>query len=192
MSGYIYITGHGADPALDEHINDPLFTDVPTLGACMPNIRRAVSLGDWIFVISGKRPIVQQYIVGGLRVAEKIDALAALERFPQNRLRILNNGKLAGNIIVDEKGNRSPLDTHRSDTFEKRIKNYIVGSESVSITEKKEVERSRDETLPLLSELAGKPGANRVIDAIGRLRKLDDMQTEKLLGWLKGIKSPPS
>lgn len=35
MKGYVYITGTGADPAGLDNISDPLFGEMPTLGACM-------------------------------------------------------------------------------------------------------------------------------------------------------------
>jgi hypothetical protein len=94
MKGYIYITGNGADPALRDNLNDPLFSKIPTLGACMPNIRRLVTRGDFIFVVSGRTPAVQQYVVGGFRVEERISALAAYDRFPENRLSLDHDGQL--------------------------------------------------------------------------------------------------
>ena len=81
MKGYIYITGTGADPGLYNNLDDPLFGDPPTLGACMTNLRQFVDIGDYLFVVSGRAPAGQQYIIGGMRVAEKIDALAAHDAF---------------------------------------------------------------------------------------------------------------
>ncbi len=86
MKGYIYITGTGVDPALRGGLADPTFGEVPTLGPCMPNIRRCVSKEDWIFTVSGRVPGFQQYLIGGLQVAEKIHASQAYARLPQNRL----------------------------------------------------------------------------------------------------------
>src|ERR1700741_4700358 len=97
VKGYIYITGQGADPAAHQNLNDPLFAKVPTLGACMPNIRRVVQLGDYIFVVSGRISTVEQYVIGGMRVDEKIDALAAYRRFPENRLHVNDQGQVWGN-----------------------------------------------------------------------------------------------
>nr|WP_137117912.1 hypothetical protein [Azospirillum argentinense] len=193
MKGYIYITGQGADPAHNNAMKDPLFIRVPTLGACMPNIRRNVSMGDWIFVVSGKTEGVQQYVVGGLRVEEKISALAAYERFPENRLMRGEDGRLVGNIIVQPDGTQHPLDTHKADSFESRIRNYIVGSEAVALTTEQEVRRGRAETLRKLAEIVGRQGGNRVVDLLGRgARRLNEGQVGSLLDWLHDIKSAPA
>lgn len=188
MKGYIYITGTGADPGLHNNLDDPLFGDPPTLGACMTNIREFVDPGDYIFVVSGKTPSVQQYIIGGMRVAEKIDALAAHGRFPQNRLHIGDDGLVKGNIIVDERGKQHPLDHHEPETFEKRIRNYIVGDQSAALLTPAEVELGREQSLRKLSEMFERQG-NRAIDIIGRHRRLDENRVNGLMDWLRGIKA---
>ena len=188
MKGYIYITSNGTDPGLYNNLNDPLFGKVPTLGACMPNIRRLVTKGDYIFVVSGKAPGVQQYVVGGMRVEEKISALAAHARFPQNRLKLGSNG-LEGNIIVRADGTQHELDGHDADTFESRIENFIVGSHGISLSEPAEIERGRVETLGKLSEILHRPRANRVIDILGRWSRLEERQIADILDWLAGIKT---
>ena len=86
LKGYIYVSGTGTDPAERRNLNDPRFRKTPSLGACVPNIRRLVLPGDHIFVVSGMTPGVQQYVVGGFEVAEKISALAAYKRFPEAKL----------------------------------------------------------------------------------------------------------
>ncbi len=68
----------GADPAQGWVMTDPIFGPVPTLGACMPNVRRVVERGDYIFVVSGQAVGVKQYIVGGFEVDKKINALNLL------------------------------------------------------------------------------------------------------------------
>jgi hypothetical protein len=186
--GYIYITGTGADPGLHNNLDDPLFGDPPTLGACMTNIRQFVDPGDYIFVVSGSVPAAAQYIIGGLRVAEKIDHLAAYGRFPQNRLRRDENGFVRGNIIVDPKGKQHPLDDHSPDTFDKRIKNFIVGDEAAALQTQREVALGRERTLRKLSDMFNKAG-NRPIDIMGRTRRLDEQQVHGLMDWLRGIKS---
>jgi len=188
VKGYVYITGDGADPNAGKSLGDPLFSKTPTLGACMPNIRRLVGRGDWIFVVSSKIPAVQQYVVGGLRVEEKIDALAAYERFPENRLRKEADGTVSGNVIVSASGIQHPLDHHSPDTFENRIKNFIVGSDAIAMATEREVALARDQTLPKLSELLGKRG-NRVIDVMSRWSKLEEQQVKSMLDWLQGIKA---
>ncbi len=189
MKGYIYITGTGTDPALKGNFNDPVFRHIPTLGACMPNIRRFVSKGDWIFVISGKIKSAQQYVVGGLRVSEKIDALSAYTRFPDNRLRIDDNGILHGNVIVAKNGKQHPLDTHDPASFDQRVKNFIVGDKAIEIDTEKAVARCREETLSQLSSIMGRPGSNSLQSAIGRCSKLDAPQIERMLDWLSDIKA---
>lgn len=189
MKGYIYISGTGTDPGARKNMNDPiLFSKTPTLGACMPNIRRLVLPGDFIFVVSGMVPAVQQYVVGGMEVAERIDALAAYKRFPENHLRIGDSGLLEGNVIIDARGNQHSLDNHESNTFEERIKNFIVGTNPIALETDREVSAGREQTLPKLSELLGKRG-NRVVDVMSRWAKLDQAQVQDMVSWLQGIKS---
>lgn len=189
MKGYIYITGTGTDPGRFGNLNDPIFARKPTLGACMPNIRRLVTKGDYVFVVSGAVTGVQQYVVGGFQVEEKITALAAYERFPENRLQLDEAGLLQGNIIVDKDGNKHPLDGHSVDTFESRIQQYLVGSKPVHLSKPSQVEAGRAQTLDQLSTILQRPKANRVIDVMGRWAKLDERQIGQTLDWLRGIKA---
>jgi hypothetical protein len=189
VKGYIYITGQGADPAEHNNLNDPLlFTKTPTLGACMPNIRRVVELGDYIFVVSGKVSTVQQYVIGGMRVADKIDALAAYRRFPENRLHHNANGQVWGNVIVNNRGRQHPLDHHPATTFEDRVKNFIVGADPVVLENEREVALGRSQSLEKLSNIIGKRG-NRIIDVMSRWSKLSEHQVQEMLAWLQGIKT---
>ncbi|WP_370155401.1 hypothetical protein [Ferrovibrio sp.] len=189
MKGYIYITGKGADPGLFNNLNDPiLFAKTPTLGACMPNIRRLVTKGDFVFVVSGKTARVQQYVVGGFKVNEKISALAAFRRFPENRLEMGENG-LQGNVVVDGAGKKHQLDHHSPDTFEKRIENYLVGTDGIALETPREVELGRQQTLSKLSQILNRPRGNRVIDVMSRWSKLDEKQVNDMLDWLRGIKT---
>jgi len=189
MKGYIYITGMGIDPGKGHFLNDPIFSDNGFLGACMPNIRRHVETGDHIFVVSGKSPGVNQYVIGGIEVAEKIDALAAYQRFPENRLNMDNDGNLIGNIIVDSTGEQHPLDRHSKASFGERVQNYIVGRNPVSLTNPASIEKARNQTLNKLQELFDKPG-NRAVDIIGRgARKLTEQNVRDLRDWLDNLKS---
>ncbi len=192
MKGYIYISSTNADPERNRNLNDPIFRKSPSLGGCMPPIRRLVVPGDYVFVVSGTTKGVQQYVVGGFQVAEKIDALAAYNRFPENRLQLNAEGKVVGNVLVDGNGKQHPLDTHSPDNFESRIKNYLVGINPVALETPAEVARGRDQTLDRLSSILEKRRANRVIDVMGRWAKLDASQIEKTLDWLKGIKAQPA
>ncbi len=187
MKGYIYITGTGTDPGLRNNLNDPIFGKDPSLGACMPNIRRFVEKGDYIFVVSGSATGVQQYVVGGMEVADRISASDAYQRFPQNRLHVGSDGLLKGNVIVDAKGNQHSLDRHDPATFENRVKNFIVGTKAVSLDTPREVEIGRQQSLNKLGEMFGKPG-NRAVDIFGRWSKLDATQVHDVVNWLENIK----
>lgn len=184
MSGYIYTSYAGADPSKGWIMSDPILTRTPTLGACVPNIRRAVKVGDWIFSVSGRVPGVQQLVVGGFRVAEKIDQLTAYDRFPENRLR-KEGGQLVGNVIVLADGSQHPDDRHTN--FENRIANYIVGEKPILLDTPEEIARGRAETLAKLSGVFGREG-NRVFDIIGRFRKMNDEQVGEMRHWLEEIK----
>jgi hypothetical protein len=182
MKGYIYTMYEGADPGRGWVMNDPIFTPQPTLGACVPNIRRAVEVGDYVFAISGRVKAAKQFVVGGFKVAEKIAALAAFGRFPGYRLRELNGGQVYGNVIITPEGNQHHLDHHSN--FERRLENYIVGSDPVFLTNESEYDRSREETVTILQEIFKKSG-DRIFDIIGRQRRMDEAQVGKILDWLE-------
>jgi len=183
MKGYVYTMYAGADPAHHWTLNDPIFGKAPTLGACVPHIRRAVSVGDHIFVVSGHIPGVKQFLVGGFEVAEKISALAAFKRFPENRLR-KEGEQVLGNIIVNGRGEHHPLDEH--DNFKRRIENYIVGRDPLELTSSLQIKAAREGTMDLLSEVFDKKG-KKPFDVIGRHRKLDEHQVEQMRDWLRNL-----
>jgi hypothetical protein len=183
--GYIFITSTGYDPEKGKAINDPYLGDVPTLGACMPKVRRAVVPGDQIFVVTGSVPGIPQYVISGFEVAEKIHASEAFARFPQLRLHIDRSGNPRGNIIIDEFGNQSELDNH--DGFERRVENYVVGANPLIISESSEIERARAETMSVLRSITGKEGL-KPIEVIGRCSRLDESQIGELLKWLMAVK----
>jgi hypothetical protein len=70
---------------------------------------RFVAPGDHIFVISGKVPNTDQYLIGGFRVRDKVSAEEAYRRLPHNRL-----GVVRGNINVDDQDHQHPLDIQAS------------------------------------------------------------------------------
>lgn len=187
MPSYIYISSTGTDPGSGKRLTDPLFGPVPTLGACIPNLRRLVTKGDWVFVVSGRRSTLPQYIIGGLRVSEKIAALEAYQRFPENRMRVEPDGTVQGNIPIDAEGRQHALDNHSSAGFDRRIEAYLVGDLSVQLASEPEVQLGRERTLPFLSQVKGRP-ANRVFDLIGRASKLTPEDVEKTLRWFEEIK----
>lgn len=184
MKGYIYRLHAGADPAKGWIYNDPIFGTPPTLGACVPNIRRVVERGDWIFCISGRVAKYQPYVVGGFQVQAKIDALQAFKMLPQYRLERAEDGQVLGNIIVNSKGEHHKLDHH--DGFKKRIENYLVGGKMLYVSDPKSIEKARAETLPTLSAVFNKQG-NRDFDIVPRHRKMDEDQINRLVEWLEPL-----
>jgi len=185
MKGYIYTMFQGADPGTGWVMTDPIYTPIPTLGACMPNIRRAVETGDYIFSISGRVDGTNQYIVGGFQVADKINALMAYSKFPQNRMKQMNDGSLRGNIIVDKDGNKLDIDYHSN--HKKRIENYIIGKNEVVISKPDEIKRGRKETLPMLNNLFNTK-EDSVYRVVSRWRKLNEQQIHDLISWMNSIK----
>lgn len=187
MKGYIYTMFKGADPGAGWNMTDPIFGKIPTLGACMPNIRRLVERGDHIFTISGQVAGVSQYIVGGLEVDEKISALAAYKRLPANRQKEMSDGSLMGNIIVNENGRQTATDYHSN--FEKRIENYVVGTNPIVIESPQEVEIARVKTPDILADVFGVKKSEKVSGMIGRWRRLDGTQIELLRERILEIKN---
>jgi len=181
VKGYVYTMYEGADPGVGWELNDPIFRPVPTLGACMPNLRRQLQIGDSIFVVSGRVVGLQQFIVGGFRVEEKIDALAAFARFPFYRMVARRDGAVSGNVIVQEDGTQSPLDAHAN--FIRRVDNYIVGTDAREINAPDAVGEARAETIPFLNQLFDRNG-DRVFDIIGRQRRLNEEQIAAMNDWL--------
>ena len=186
MSSQIYTMYAGADPSQGWVMNDPIFGKRPTLGSCVPNIRRNVQVGDWIFFVSGRVKADRQYVVGGFQVEEKINQMVARDRFPELIVRRDESGHVLGNIIVNADGTQNAEDNHAN--FERRLENYLVGGASVELNTPKEFEQSRAETLAILSRLFGKEG-NRPFDIIGRGRSMDNGQVGEMRSWLEAIKS---
>jgi hypothetical protein len=136
--------------------------------------------------VSGRSPGVQQYVVGGFKVEDKIDALAAFDRFPDNRLKVADSGKVTGNVIVDEAGNHNPLDYHGS--FERRIENYIVGRDPIFLAKDSEIDCGRVESLPALKRIF-RTNAQSMFDVISRWRRMEEGQVQELLDFLQRMKS---
>jgi hypothetical protein len=86
---------------------------------------------------------------------------------------------------VNPDGSQHPEDKHTN--FERRLENYIVGSESIMLDNPGEIERGRAETVTTLSRIFDRQG-NRVFDIIGRSRKMDAQQVDELRGWLESLK----
>jgi hypothetical protein len=183
--GKIFVTRSGYDPTKGRKIKDPYLGPNPSLGACRPDIREQLNKGDHIFVVTGKVPGFDQVVLGGFEIAEKITAMEAYERIPEQRLRMLD-GELDGNIIVNAEGKQHELDYH--DQFERRIKNYVVGVNPIALLTPEEVEEGRRRTLDILREVLGRKG-NSIRELMGRHRNLAEEQINKLRSLLDEVKS---
>lgn len=188
MKGYIFVSP-GSDPGAGRPLADPIFARVTTMGMCRPDLRGQVRKGDSMFVLSGKIEGVQQYLIGGLSVGQHLDALAALAKFPDNKLKKLEDGTKTGNIIVTATGERDPLDHHSVKSFEQRIKNFIIAEQAIYVEAEKEVELARKRTLDILRRVFDKPKAESVHKLIYRGRVLDEKQIAMLVEALESIKS---
>jgi hypothetical protein len=186
MVGKIFITRSGYDPQVGKHIKDPYLGPRPTLGACRPDVRRLLQVGDHIFVISGRVPDVNQFVMGGFEIASKIPATEAYHAFPELRLRRLKDGQLTGNIIVNSRGEQHALDDH--DSFGERIKNYVVGTNLISVTRPEEIAEGRRQTVEALCDILHKTGKTPV-ELVGRWgTKLTEEQIIQLRDWMKALK----
>ena len=186
MIGKIFITRSGYDPQVGKHVKDPYLGTCPTMGACRPDIRRQLQQGDHIFTISGKVPGVNQFVMGGFEIADKITAGTAYTLFPDQRLRQREDGQLTGNIIVDANGKQHDLDDH--DSFGGRVENYVVGTNPISIVSLEEIDRGRSQTLEVLCDILQKTGASPFA-VVGRSgAKLDEKQVLQLREWLRSLK----
>ena len=187
MTGKIFITRSGYDPQLGKHVKDPYLGPRPTLGACRPDVRRRLQKGDHLFFISGKVPGAPQYVMAGFEIDSKIDMTEAYTKFPDLRLHKLDDGQLTGNIIVDAQGHQHKLDDHRG--FERRIKDYVVGTNLLSLVSDEEIAKGRSETLEALQDILHKKG-NSVIAIVGRWgSNLTEEQIIQLRDWLQSLKA---
>lgn len=188
MIGKIFITSSGYDPQLGKHVKDPYLGPQASLGACRPDVRRQVTAGDHLFVISGKLPNVRQFVMGGFKVAQKIDAVQAYEQFPDQRLRLRDDGQLTGNVVVDASGAQHELDTHDPATFATRTPNYIVGADCIYLVDPEEIALGREQTLDVLREIFKKNGGSP-FEIVGHYgSKLTEDQVMELRKWLLSLK----
>lgn len=185
MKGKIFVTSSGYDPDKGKHVKDPYLGPQPTLGACRPDIRETLQKGDQIFVVSGKIATSDQYVIGGFEIDEKISAIEAYHRFPDLRLRKLDDGQITGNVIVTADGTQHDLDRHKS--FGRRIENYVVGKNPVVLSTPAEVAEGRRLTLEILRDVMEKKG-DSIRAIIGRCSNLTEKQIEKLRAHLDAVK----
>jgi hypothetical protein len=185
MIGKIFITSTGYDPDKGKDVKDPYLGPRPTLGACRPDIRKNLQKGDQIFVVSGKIATVNQYVIGGFEIEEKISAVEAYLRFPERRLSRGEDGQITGNVIVDANGKQHKLDHHKD--FDRRIENYVVGKNPIVLSTAAEVAEGRRLTLEILQDVFQKKG-DSVWKIIGRCSNLTETQVEKLRAHLDAVK----
>jgi len=187
MVGKIFITRTGYDPQVGKHVKDPYLDGTKaTLGACRPDVRKKLVLGDHIFVISGKVTGFLQFVMCGFEIAAKISAMEAFRAFPDLRLRQLEDGQLTGNVIVDANGQRHQLDDHK--TFASRVNNYVVGTNVLALQTDEEITAGREQTLDVLQEVLRRSG-NSPIEVVGRWgADLTEEQIEQLRKWLDELK----
>jgi len=190
MSSYIFVSP-GSDPGMNRPLVDPVLRAGarPTMGTCRPDLRRLVSLGGQIFVVSGSLgKNVQQYVIGGLEIKDKLSSqLAAYDKYPEHRLRFDESGRRLGNIIVTADGQHHPDDDHNN--FDTRIQNYLIGTNPVVLETEREVALGREHSVDILARVFDRPGATRVREVIGRMRKLTDDQAGRLREALLQLKS---
>lgn len=189
MIGKIFITRSGYDPKRGKHVKDPYLEGEPKFGACRPDIRKKLEVDDFIFPISGKVKGINQYVMAAFQVARKMHAREAYNAFPEQRLRRLPDGQITGNVVIDARGAKSRLDTHKRETFRDRLPNYIVGKSLIVLSSDEEVERGRRETLEVLQEIVKKKG-NSPKDVVGRFgTTLDEKQAIQLRDWMQKLKT---
>ena len=186
MVGKIYITRHGYDPQKGGYIKDPYLDGCPTMGACRPDIRKSLNVGDTIFVVSGGVPGFKQFLMGCFDIREKITMQEAYKRFPEQRLHRRDDGQLAGNVIIDAEGRQHELDNHSN--FAGRLADYIVGGNEIILRGDEEIKAGRDQTMDVLRDVFNKAGS-KPFDIFGRAApRLKADQVDKLKNWLESIK----
>jgi hypothetical protein len=190
MVGKIFITRSGYDPQLGKHVKDPYLGETPSLGACRPDLRRQLAAGDHVFVISGKVPDANQFVMGGFEVRSKIDAREAWRLFPEQRLRRREDGQLTGNIIVNSRGKQHRLDDHEA--FEGRTGNYVVGENLIALVTPGEIARGREQTVEVLRDILHRGGRSpwQVVGHWGTA--LNEDQVLRLREWLLSIRKASS
>jgi hypothetical protein len=144
--------------------------------------------GDHIFVISGKIPQIDQFIMGGFEIEAKIDVNDAYRLFPEQRLGLLPDGQLTGNVIVDATGRQHELDNHKSKSFDRRIKNYVIGTNLLALSTPQEIVAGRSQTLEVLRQVLQKEGKSPrdIVTRFGT--SLSERQVLQLREWLAALK----
>ena len=187
MIGKIFVTSSGYDPEKGKDVKDPYLGPTPSLGACRPDIRRQLQTGDHIFVVSGKVPGVNQFVIGGFEIAEKISPIEAYRRFPEQRLKMGDGDQVTGNVVVNAAGKQHKLDHHKKETFARRIENYVVGCKPIALVTPEEIAEGRRRTLDILRDVFGVEG-DSIRELMGRNRNMTEKQVRKLREHMDALK----
>jgi hypothetical protein len=124
--------------------------------------------------------------MAGFEIEAKIDVNDTYRLFPEQRLRMLPDGQLTGNIIVDAAGRQHELDDHKN--FDKRIKNYVIGTNLLALCTPPEIAAGREQTLEVLRQILQKDGKSPK-DVVGRWgTSLNEAQILQLRDWLAELK----
>jgi hypothetical protein len=90
-------------------------------------------------------------------------------------------------VIVNAEGEQHELDHHDKDTFDRRIDNYLVGTNPIALLTPEEIAVGRLWTLEILQDVFGKKG-NSVREIIGRASNMTEKQVYRLRTVLEAMK----
>jgi hypothetical protein len=186
LKGYIYIIETGVDPALYSDLADPTFGRPPTLGPRVPTVSvpRRLDIhrkrqGSRISTIRSRR-------APGKRKGPRLGSLCA----PAAKKVSARQGR-QGERRYHCPGRRHArsLGLALVEGFGKRAGIFIIGSHAITLATPKEVEFGRPETFSILSRVPHRPTAERVIDVMSRMLKLEERQVQNMLKWLGDLKA---
>ena len=195
VQGYLYIasafqslkqSGCTVGGELD---NDPHIWRKPyTWGICRPDIRNAVSEGDYIFFVLGKKANLPQMIFAYIKVGEVLTHQQAFHRRELKSKRMIGNKKTEGNIIVNSDGSYNGNDYKiHFKNFDEIKKKYVIADmiHSKVITTQEIVSKAQD-FVSFLNKLLDKDGDSpyKIISQKG-IWGLKEEQVKQLIGWLK-------
>jgi hypothetical protein len=171
LKGYIYIIETGVDPALYSDLADPTFGRPPTLGPRVPTVSvpRRLDIhrkrqGSRISTIRSRR-------APGKRKGPRLGSLCAP----------------AAKKVSARQGRQGERRYHCPGRRHARI--FIIGSHAITLATPKEVEFGRPETFSILPRVPHRPTAERVIDVMSRMLKLEERQVQNMLKWLGDLKA---
>lgn len=92
--------------------------------------------------------------------------------------------ELTGNIIVTADGRQHELDDHNS--FDQRTKNYVIGTNLISLTTPDEIAEGRRQTLEALRDILQRNSPFAIVGRFGA--RLTEKQVLQLREWLEALK----